>query len=86
MSTDKDHSHTPDIGCLAALEAFYAYIDGELDDPASIADFEHHMAHCRSCFSRAEIERALTGHMRKVGKSSAPEALRSRLRKLMDKF
>ncbi len=86
MSTEENHSHTPDIGCLAALEAFYAYIDGELDDPGSIADFEHHMAHCRSCFSRAEIERALTSHMKKSGKSSAPEALRSRLRNLMAKF
>jgi len=86
MSTEENHSHTPDICCLAALEAFYAYIDGELDDPGSIADFEHHMAHCRSCFSRAEIERALTSHMKKSGKSSAPEALRSRLRNLMAKF
>jgi anti-sigma factor (TIGR02949 family) len=86
MSTDKDHSHSHDIGCLAALEAFYAYLDGELDNPDSIADFEHHMSHCRSCFSRAEIERALTAHIRKSGKSSAPEALRSRLRNLIDKF
>jgi anti-sigma factor (TIGR02949 family) len=82
----KDHSHHPDIGCLAALEAFYAYLDGELDDPDSIADFEHHMSHCRSCFSRAEIERALTDRLRESGQSSAPDALRSRLRNLLDKF
>lgn len=81
-----DHSHSPDIGCLAALETFYAYLDGELDDPDSIADFEHHMSHCRSCFSRAEIERTLTDHVRKSGKSSAPETLRARLRDLLDKF
>lgn len=86
MTHDKDHSHEPDIGCLAALEAFYAYLDGEIDDPGSIADFEHHMSHCRSCFSRAEIEKALTAHLRKSGKSSAPATLRNRLRDLLDKF
>ena len=45
-----------DIGCLRAIEAFYAYLDGELDDPESIADFEHHLGHCRSCFSRIEMD------------------------------
>ena len=79
--------HDPDdIGCLEALEAFYAYLDGELDDPESIADFEHHMGHCRSCFSRTEIERALTERIRTSGKSQAPEALKARLRNLMDKL
>lgn len=86
MSTDKDQSGTKDIGCLAALEAFYAYLDGELDDPESIADFEHHMSHCRSCFSRTEIERALTSHIRNSARSRAPDALRSRLRNLIEKF
>ena len=61
MNSSKDtHQHDDDIGCLEAIEAFYAYLDGELDDPQSIADFEHHMSHCRSCFSRAEVENMLT--------------------------
>ena len=84
MSHDVDDPN--DIGCLEALEAFYAYLDGELDDPESIADFEHHMSHCRSCFSRTEIERALTEHIRRSGKSRAPEALKTRLRDLLDKL
>jgi anti-sigma factor (TIGR02949 family) len=75
-----------DIGCLEALEAFYAYLDGELEDPESIADFEHHMSHCRSCFSRAELERTLTARIRDSGKSQAPEALKTRLRNLLDKL
>ena len=75
-----------DIGCLRAIEVFYAYIDGELDDPESIADFEHHMSHCRSCFSRAEMERALKERMRKTAKPETPESLRDRIDKLMDKF
>ena len=75
-----------DIGCLRAIEAFYAYLDGELDDPESIAEFEHHMAHCRSCFSRTQLERTLTQRMKETARSEAPEALKSRIRNLMNKF
>jgi anti-sigma factor (TIGR02949 family) len=75
-----------DIGCLQAIEAFYAYVDGELDDPASIADFEHHLEHCRSCFSRVELEKALNERIRKTAKRESPDALRKRVGKLMEKF
>lgn len=86
MSHPPDQHDHDDIGCIQAIEAFYAYLDGELDDPESIAGFEHHMTHCRSCFTRAEIEKALTSRIRESGKSQAPEALRARLRNLMNKF
>ncbi len=75
-----------DIGCLQAIEAFYAYLDGELDDPDSIADFEHHADHCRSCFSRIEIERALNQRIQKTAKHSSPEVLRDRVAELMKRF
>jgi anti-sigma factor (TIGR02949 family) len=75
-----------DIGCLQAIEAFYAYLDGELDDPGAIADFEHHLGHCRSCFSRIEMEKALNQRMRSSAKHESPEALRKRVGKLMEKF
>ena len=81
-----EHDDNIDIGCLEAIEAFYAYLDGELDDPAAIADFEHHMGHCRSCFSRAEVERHLTERARSTAKSQAPEELQDRIRKLLDDF
>jgi anti-sigma factor (TIGR02949 family) len=77
---------THDIGCLRAIEAFYAYLDGELDDPESIADFEHHMGHCRSCFSRVEMEKALSERLRRSAKQGSPKALRKRVGKLMEKF
>ena len=77
---------THDIGCLQAIEAFYAYLDGELEDPEAIADFEHHLGHCRSCFSRIEMEKALSERMRKSAKHESPEALRRRVGKLMEKF
>jgi hypothetical protein len=57
MNSDKTGHGHDDIGCLEAIEAFYSYLDGELSDPQAIEDFEHHMSHCRSCFSRAEVER-----------------------------
>jgi anti-sigma factor (TIGR02949 family) len=74
------------MGCLEAIEALYAYLDGELDDPASIADFEHHMGHCSSCCSRAEVETMLTDRIRKSANNQAPDELQIRLRKLMDDF
>jgi len=82
--THEDHGH--DIGCLEAIEAFYAYLDGELDNPETIAEFEHHLSHCRSCFSRTEMEKALTERIRRTAKRETPDVLRDRVRKLMDKF
>ena len=75
-----------DIGCLQAIEAFYSYLDGELDDPESIADFEKHLEHCRGCFTRFEMEKTLSQRMRKTVKRESPEALRDRIGKLMEKF
>jgi anti-sigma factor (TIGR02949 family) len=75
-----------DIGCLRAIEAFYAYLDGELDDPEAIADFEHHMEHCRSCYSRADMEKALNRRLRDTARQETPAALRDRVSKLMEKF
>jgi anti-sigma factor (TIGR02949 family) len=86
MSNDRTKTDESDIGCLEAIEAFYAYLDGELDDPGCIADFEHHMSHCRSCYSRAEVERLLTDRAQETARSSAPEQLQSRVKKLMDNF
>lgn len=86
MSHDADNHRHDDIGCLQAIEAFYAYLDGELDDPESIANFEQHLSHCRSCFSRVEVERILTERIRDSRRSRAPEALRARLKDLMKKY
>ena len=79
-------SHNQDIGCLQAIEAFYAYLDGEIEDPKSIEEFEHHMRHCRSCYSRADVEKLLTQRISDAAKTKAPELLQNRLRDLMDEF
>ena len=86
MNETKHPEHHEDIGCLEAIEAFYTYLDGELDDPQAVAEFEHHMSHCRSCYSRSEVEKLLTSRMRESAKASAPKELQDRLRKLMNEF
>lgn len=75
-----------DIGCLRAIEALYAYLDDELEDPGSIEEVKHHLSHCRSCFSRIEMERALNERLRRTTKRRSPEELRNRVSKLMNKF
>ena len=77
---------THDIGCLQAIEAFYAYLDGELDNPESIEKFEHHLGHCRSCFSRVEMENTLNERLRKTAQKESPDELRDRVSRLMAKF
>ena len=77
---------THDIGCLQAIEAFYAYLDGELSDPEAIADFEHHLGHCRSCFSRTEVETALNTRISRSAKHRSSDELRDRVSKLLDKL
>lgn len=86
MSDAKDTSQIDEIGCLEAINGLYAYLDGEMDDPEAIAKIEQHLGHCRYCFSRIELERALTARIRTSAKSHTPETLQSRLRDLMDKF
>lgn len=75
-----------DIGCLEAIEMFYEYIDGELGDADSIGEFEHHLQHCRSCFSRVEFEGLLTEKLKAIAVESASEGLRRRMKLLMDNF
>ena len=86
MSHAKDGSDVDEIGCLEAINGLYAYLDGEMDDPAEIAKFEHHLSHCRICYSRTELESALARYIRKSAKGHAPETLQDRLRRLVDKL
>lgn len=86
MNNGEKDADRMDMGCLEAIEALYAYLDGELKDPESIAEFEHHMSHCRSCYSRAEVERLLTEQLRTASGSHASERLKKRLQDLMDDF
>jgi anti-sigma factor (TIGR02949 family) len=80
-----------DMGCLEAIETLYAWLDNELGDADNLARFEHHLEHCKSCFSRAELEKTLTEHIRRSDavtadqkdSPAAPETLQKRLDKLL---
>lgn len=85
--TTHSHQHDDeraDIGCLKALEMFYAYIDGELGDAEDVAEFEHHIEHCRSCYSRAELEGILTERLKAAAAERASEDLKRRMRILLN--
>jgi anti-sigma factor (TIGR02949 family) len=84
MKDSKDKPQIDEIGCLEAINGLYAYLDGEMNDPESIAKFEHHLEHCQACYSRTELESALGELIRKSAKGKAPEKLQNRLRKLID--
>jgi anti-sigma factor (TIGR02949 family) len=86
MSQNRKSHASNDIGCLEAIEALYTYLDGELTDPEALAKFEHHLGHCRSCFSRTEMEKALSERIRKTAHQESPELFRWRVKSLLEKF
>jgi anti-sigma factor (TIGR02949 family) len=86
MNNNGDHPVHDEIGCLEAIETLYAYLDGDIEGEITLAQIEHHLNHCRSCYSRKELEQALTAHLKASKKASASEALKGRLRELMDGF
>jgi len=87
MSGKKEMPKITDSDCLEAMDHLYAYLNGELDNhPDRFALVEHHLGHCRSCFTRAEMERTLNRRLRESGKEGTPESLKKRLRDLIDDF
>jgi anti-sigma factor (TIGR02949 family) len=86
MSEDEPSDEIEDIGCLEAINYFYAYLDGEITDPGEIAQFEHHLGHCRSCLSRIDFERTLSRRLREARDTDPPGQVQDRLRSIIDKF
>ncbi|KPJ94636.1 MAG: hypothetical protein AMJ55_06070 [Gammaproteobacteria bacterium SG8_15] len=83
--SNDNESNIEEIDCLQAIEMIYAYLDGELDDE-ELAQYEHHLGHCRSCFSRSQLETALNKRIQESGKNEAPAEVQDRLRNLIDKL
>ena len=75
-----------DSDCLEAFDHLYAYLNDEIKDEETLAKIEHHLNHCKSCFSRAQMERKLSDRIRSAGNEEAPEALKNRVRDLIDSF
>lgn len=73
------------MSCEEVLKHLVAYLDRETDAHTA-AEMERHLEECRGCFSRAEFERKLKASVREAGSSAAPERLRARIKKLIEKF
>ena len=84
MTNKADKPEVIDTDCLEAFDHLYAYLNGELKDEAMLTKIEHHLGHCKSCYSRAQMERELNDRLRKSGKDKAPESLKKRLHELID--
>jgi anti-sigma factor (TIGR02949 family) len=86
MTNETDKHKVIDSDCLEAFDHLYAYLNGELKDSETLAKIEHHLGHCKSCFSRAQMERQLNERLKNSGKQKAPESLQKRLRNFLDDF
>jgi anti-sigma factor (TIGR02949 family) len=86
MTNESDKHDVIDSDCLEAFDHLYAYLNGELHDERSRAKIEHHLSHCKSCFSRAQMESELNERIKKAGKSKTPDSLQQRLRNLIKDF
>jgi anti-sigma factor (TIGR02949 family) len=86
MSDDSDKHDIADSDCLEAFDHLYAYLNGEITDKVTLSRIEHHLGHCKSCFSRAQMERELNERIKLSGKSKSPESLQNRLSKLLDEI
>ena len=86
MTNESDKHEIVDSDCLEAFDHLYAYLNGELTDKLTLTKIEHHLAHCRSCFSRAQMERELNERIKQTGQDEPPASLQKRLRDLMKDF
>lgn len=71
------------IGCEEALRLLAAYLDGESTDCGDVA---RHLETCRSCYSRAEFERALRARLQELGRRDPEPAFAERIRGLVREF
>ncbi|MDH5445692.1 MAG: zf-HC2 domain-containing protein [Gammaproteobacteria bacterium] len=84
MTKETDIHGITDSDCLEAFDHLYSYINGELKDPKALSMIEHHLGHCKSCFTRAEMEKELNQRIKTTGQDRTPDALKNRLDKLLD--
>jgi len=73
-----------DEGCLESFDYLYTYLNGELKDEKALAQLEHHLSHCKSCYSRAQMERQLNEKMKGAGRKKAPAEVKNRLKGLLE--
>lgn len=87
MTDDVEKPDFEEIDCTEAIGHLYAYLDGELTDKVALAQFEEHLDHCKSCFSRAQLEGVINKKLASLQEEEeAPDTLQDRLRSIMDKL
>ena len=86
MSDKDDKTHNHEIDCLEAIGQLYAYLDGEMLDKTQNAQMEQHLAHCKSCYSRSQMEMAINNRLESMNKTDGPESLQEKLRSVIDKL
>lgn len=73
------------LACEEVIARLFDYLDREID-ATTLAAIDHHIALCRSCFSRAEFERRLRARLAETSEAEAPASLRLKARKLLERF
>lgn len=84
MTNKSDKPEKNDIDCIEAFDHLYTYLNNEITNPIDLANIEHHLSHCKSCFSRAQMEKELNQRMKESGESEMPESLKNRLNNIID--
>ena len=82
---DKDEPESREIDCLEAIGHLYAYLDGELGRVEKF-QVEQHLDHCKSCYSRAQLEGAINQRLTDFHKDKAPDSLEDRLKNIIEKL
>ena len=83
---NKERPEFEEIDCLEAIGQLYAYLDGELDGSDEKKQVEQHLDHCKSCYSRAQLEGAINQRLSNFHKDKAPDSLEDRLKNIIDKL
>lgn len=72
------------VSCQEAIAAVYEYLDGELES-ASSDQVRAHFDACARCYPHLRLEEAFRAALRRAaGGEEAPQALKERLRTLLD--
>ena len=85
--THHQHHHDADeIDCLEAIDNLYAYLDGELNDEETLIKFKNHLGHCKSCYSRSELEGVINERIKQSSREETPGSLKNRISDFLDEL
>lgn len=74
-----------EIDCEQALARLFDFLDHELGEDEREA-MQHHLATCRSCYSRASFEGRLKEKLRELRREPPYQGAGERIRKLLQSF